>query len=247
MTVRARMIQQALTVRNQLLDPLYWPRSRDEFLQRAQAAETPEAAVDLLWHYQGDGFYRTLRPNQDRGEVLGVLKVLQAHEPRVIVEIGTRDGGSLFLWSRTGPQLDLLVSIDLPGGIHGGGYAEARAKLYRLFTQDQDCELHLLRANSQLESTRQQLETVLDGHPIDFLFIDADHRYEGVKRDYELYRDLVRPGGLIGFHDIKPNTIDPTIQVNQLWDEIRASGLTTHEIVHEPYTGRYGIGLVTQE
>lgn len=236
----------ASRMRNHLLDPIHWPRSRTEFLQQLARVHTAEDAVALLWDYRGYGFYRTLKPNQDRGEITEAMRVIQAQQPHVIVEIGTRGGGSLFLWSRSGPQLDLLVSIDLPDGIHGGGYPEPRSKLYNLFVSDHTCDLHLLRADSQSTATRQQLETLLAGRPVDFLFIDADHRYPGVKRDYELYRDLVRPGGLIAFHDIRPNTFDPTIQVNQLWDEIRATGVTTREIVHQPYTGRYGIGLITQ-
>lgn len=36
---------------------------------------------------------------------------------------------------------------------------------------------------------------------VDFLFIDADHSYEGAKRDYEAWLDRVRIGGYIAFHD----------------------------------------------
>ena len=45
----------------------------------------------------------------------------------------------------------------------------------------------------------------------DFLFIDGDHT--GVGRDYEMYRDLVRPGGLIAFHDI---VADQPVEGNQV-------------------------------
>jgi predicted O-methyltransferase YrrM len=40
-----------------------------------------------------------------------------------------------------------------------------------------------------------------DDGELDLLFIDGDHSYEGVKRDYELYVSKVKPGGLILFHD----------------------------------------------
>lgn len=36
---------------------------------------------------------------------------------------------------------------------------------------------------------------------IDFLHIDAGHSFEDVKRDFELYSQLVRPGGIISIHD----------------------------------------------
>lgn len=35
------------------------------------------------------------------------------------------------------------------------------------------------------------------------LFIDGDHSYEGVKRDWELYSPLVAPGGYVIFDDYK--------------------------------------------
>ena len=37
--------------------------------------------------------------------------------------------------------------------------------------------------------------------PIDLLFIDADHAYESVVRDYKNWSPLVKSGGFIAFHD----------------------------------------------
>lgn len=36
----------------------------------------------------------------------------------------------------------------------------------------------------------------------DALFIDGNHSYEYVKKDYENYRDKVKSGGIIAFHDV---------------------------------------------
>lgn len=41
-------------------------------------------------------------------------------------------------------------------------------------------------------------------NPIKFIFIDADHSYEGVKKDFELFEPFVVSGGLIGMHDVDP-------------------------------------------
>jgi predicted O-methyltransferase YrrM len=38
-------------------------------------------------------------------------------------------------------------------------------------------------------------------HPIDMLFIDGDHSYEGVKRDWELFSPHVSSFGVVVFHD----------------------------------------------
>ena len=39
----------------------------------------------------------------------------------------------------------------------------------------------------------------------DVLFIDGGHSYEDVASDWMSYRDIVRPGGLIAFHDTAPH------------------------------------------
>jgi predicted O-methyltransferase YrrM len=37
--------------------------------------------------------------------------------------------------------------------------------------------------------------------PIDFLFIDGDHSYEGCRMDVEAWLAFVKPGGWVAFHD----------------------------------------------
>lgn len=242
---RSAIGKSALYGRNTLLDALYWRASRAEFLARLGECRQLADALDLVWDYRGWGFYRRIRPDQHREEIGGLLARVSALEPQVIVEIGTRNGGTLCLWAQASPTLSRLVSIDLPDGIHGGGYPIQRAKLYQLFVANRPrCALHLVRADSQQAATRDQLMRLIEGRPIDFLFIDGDHRFDGVQRDYELYAPLVRAGGLIAFHDIRPNAKDPTIQVYQLWERLKQTNAHTEELLHQPYSGRYGIGIL---
>ena len=54
---------------------------------------------------------------------------------------------------------------------------------------------------------------------IDFLHIDADHHYEGVKLDWDLYAPLVGPAGVITLHDTV--NFRPPCGVPRLVEEIR--------------------------
>jgi len=54
-----------------------------------------------------------------------------------------------------------------------------------------------------MASKSEQVATIWN-KPLKFIFIDADHSYEGVKKDFELFEPYVIPGGLIGMHDIDP-------------------------------------------
>ena len=42
---------------------------------------------------------------------------------------------------------------------------------------------------------------IRQGIRIDYLHIDGDHSYEGVKRDFELYSTIMNPNGIISIHD----------------------------------------------
>ena len=73
---------------------------------------------------------------------------------------------------------------------------------------------------------------------IDYLHIDADHHYEGVKRDWELFHPVVADHGVITFHDTV-NYREPC-GVPRLVDEIRTSG--EYEVLNLPVA--YGTAAV---
>lgn len=82
---------------------------------------------------------------------------------------------------------------------------------------------------------------------MDFLFIDADHTYEGVKMDFEMYSQLVRKGGIIAFHDILPHDKrhdpDGLVGVHRFWQEIKQTYKYV-EIINDKGQGWAGIGVV---
>ena len=49
---------------------------------------------------------------------------------------------------------------------------------------------------------------------IDFLFIDGDHSYEGVKKDFDLYSNIITTKGMIVIHDTDP-TYSKTLIVSE--------------------------------
>jgi predicted O-methyltransferase YrrM len=157
---------------------------------------------------------------QKKAELRPFISFLRRHPLQTIVEIGTYSGGTLWLWCQIASPTAHVVSIDLPGGAFGGGQNEAQAEQFRSFARDGQ-RLTLIRADSHDRQTLDELARELGRVSIDFLFIDGDHTYEGVKQDYEMYSPLVRTGGIVAFHDVLPHTQDERCQVDVLWEELK--------------------------
>src|SRR5262249_23484856 len=91
-----------------------------------------------------------------------------------------------------------------------------------------------------------RIKQLLNGKPLDLLFIDGDHRYEGVRSDFEMYAPLVAEGGLIGFHDIVPGPPHEVGGVPKFWEELKQKR-PVREFVRSWKQGGYGIGLLVKE
>ncbi len=79
----------------------------------------------------------------------------------------------------------------------------------------------MIRANSHDKKTLGTVKEILNGEKVDFLFIDGDHSYEGVKTDFEMYSPLVKKGGIVAFHDIAPGPEENVGGVPRFWEKIK--------------------------
>jgi predicted O-methyltransferase YrrM len=156
---------------------------------------------------------------QKVSELEPLIALVRERQPETVVEIGTHKGGTLFAWCQVAHPEALIVSIDLPDGLFGGGYSEEAAREFQSFAQPGQ-GLHTLRRDSHKRRTLRRLKSLLDRRPIDFLMIDGDHTYEGARRDWEMYAPLVGGKGLIAFHDILEHPEQPLCKVDELWAEL---------------------------
>lgn len=121
----------------------------------------------------------------------------------IIVEIGCYKGGTLWLWTQIAEH---VIGIDDRSGL-----GPNLLQTYGAYIIDRD---------SHSQAAYQWLATALDGAKVDLLFIDGDHTFAGVARDFYMYSELAR---LVAFHDIAHHH-DPSMGVEKFW-----ALLTTHQ------------------
>ena len=147
-----------------------------------------------------------------------ILALLEQHRPKVCVELGTWKGGSAIAvarvvraWGGTVTCVDaweLNVGPEWYRDLGGTSIAECAANLARAGV---NASTRLIQAATG-EAARAWLG------PIDYLYVDADHSYEGCLADLEAWWPHVRVGGLIAGDDYD----DPRHGVTQAWDEFEA-------------------------
>jgi cephalosporin hydroxylase len=207
-----------------------------------QSINQLKSLADLLnFAYSFRVFGLTLRPFQIKEEILKLLELLKDMEPKVVLEIGTAEGGTLLLFTRVASSDATIISIDLPSGMFGGGYPAWKIPLYKSFAREKQ-KIYLIRADSHSYKTVDKVKEILNGRSVDFLFIDGDHTYEGVKKDFEMYSPLVKKG-IIAFHDIVPGPPEYVGGVPKFWGEVKMK-YKHLEIVKDWHQGGYGIGVI---
>ncbi len=220
------------------LIPFYIPLLR----RRKQASRTLQEHIRIVESARLGTLH--IKPIQVRSELEQFMMFLSEYHPRNILEIGTARGGTLYLLAQVAAPNAQIVSLDLPGGAFGKGYADSKIPLFQSFANAGQT-IQCVRADSHNPTTRSTVEQLFNHKPLDFLFIDGDHTYEGVAQDFEMYAPLVKPEGLIAFHDIVPGPSGRVGGVPQFWSETKPA-YEHREIVADWNQGGYGIGLIWQ-
>lgn len=146
-----------------------------------------------------------------------ILRLIEQHRPKVCVELGSWQGASAVPIARQIQRWGgTLTCVDTWSGQldeHGGSLA-GKSPVMIL-----SCARALVEAGVSanvrlIPATTAEAANVWS-EPIDFLYIDADHSYEGVLADLLAWVPHVRSGGLIVGDDYG-NAIYPGVK--QAWD-----------------------------
>ena len=204
-------------------------------LRSFHARERPlHEIVDWAMNFGTKGKFR-VKTTQIPSEINRLAAEVAELQPKVILEIGTYEGGTTLIWAQLASERVITCDIAPPG---------PRGDLIRRFAPPgSDCRVVMLTGDSHSTDFARRVEQELAGRKADFLFIDGDHTEAGVEADYRTYRHVVRRGGLIAFHDIAEKQDQPGNEVQHFWKRLKQEAETAEIIEDRNQTG-FGIGIV---
>lgn len=154
-----------------------------------------------IWHS------RPIQIEQNPRELEYLCYFLREINPRTILEIGCREGGSLYFWTQFLSDNAQFIAID---SVNYG------ASKWQNWLREKQ-KLTFLQGGSQDRGIIERTKAILEGRNLDFLFIDGNHVMPNPKLDYENYSPLMKKG-LIAFHDI----CNPTFSdLGEFWNSLK--------------------------
>lgn len=153
---------------------------------------------------------------QNPVELVELLVLIGQERPQTLVEVGCYYGGTAWAIHEAFPEIHLICvdnnSLD--------SRVDTAARLKEL-----GVPADFVLGDSTNPETLERVRAIAD--PVDFVFIDASHRYNDVKRDWEQFGSITRPGGIVVLADIAVHPVGSTsvggdgrMDVDILWGEV---------------------------
>lgn len=176
---------------------------------------------------------------QMKPEIVQLWALYQALQPKVVMEIGCSQGGTLASWCRLGRDDATIIALDLspddcwpyPGfpvhpSIWDGPLARTSGGggMHCLKKPGSQQQIYPTHGMSYDPDTIRRVKEALAGRQIDFCFHDASHLRDMTIQDFDIYWPMIAPGGMMAFHDIAYWDEGPErVMKWAWWDEVRAN------------------------
>jgi predicted O-methyltransferase YrrM len=162
------------------------------------------------------------KPLQHEDELEGLIDLFQTAGVRSYLEIGVRYGGSFERIVESLPKGSRGVAVDFPGGAFGD---EESAPILCSALRRLKFKGYLVKSIFGPSQAPEVIERVKRFAPFDAVLLDADHSYEAIRKDFEVYAPMSK---LVVLHDVAaPETVRSkdglSVEVPRFWQEIKKS------------------------
>jgi predicted O-methyltransferase YrrM len=142
-----------------------------------------------------------------------MIDLVRSVSPRVMIEFGCNLGITAKRVLENVPTLEKYIGVDVPP-------AHVTTLMCQLEEVPESAGCYADDPRFRLLTSPTQELEASDLEPCDAVFIDGDHSFPAVTHESIIARDLVRPGGIIIWHDFQ----NPSVEVTEALVSFYAQG-----------------------
>ena len=166
---------------------------------------------------------RIPRMRQSNSEFAELWRTVRARKPATIMEVGARDGCSLYMLAQAMPGPGRVVGIELALSITSRWCGDEWGELHTehipvevahaarppgLTTvaealRAEGHEVLIIDGNSHDSSIAAEAQAFIGADGAGTIFLDGDDSFVGSRLDWNMYAPMARPGGVVAMHDIQ--------------------------------------------
>lgn len=171
-----------------------------------------------------------------------INKIRQAYsmfQPQKVLELGTHHGGTAWVWITSGADSATIIAVDEYSEEITADCRDNNA-LFQTWKKPGQ-QVAFIKGNF---ATKPIIEKVYTQGPYDWIFIDGNHEFQNIKRDFANYKNCIAPGGILLLHDIAQSNMDNDMEVGYFFEKLQDQGYATQKFIADPSCKWNGIGLV---
>jgi len=145
-----------------------------------------------------------------------IEQLLKTKNPLLGAEIGVKEGRFIAHMLQNYPNLK-MYAVDPWESQPEGNETYKEWNFNNIYKEYQQKVKPYADRCTELKMYSEKAADLVEDNSLDFVFIDAQHDYDSVKRDISLWQPKVKTGGILSGHDYNPKFPGVVKAVNELF------------------------------
>ncbi|MGA2500051.1 MAG: hypothetical protein ABSH20_20120, partial [Tepidisphaeraceae bacterium] len=177
------------------------------------------ACIRACQNYRGPaGEFARLGPRNHPTDLARLMQRVCEWKPELLLDLGPREGGTVYIWTRAAPNHARIICAALPGV----SFSPDKVRFLQAMAQGRQ-KIECIHGADNWDDLLRRIEQAGAGRKFDFAFMDGMRPADQVRANFRALRNRVRKNGLLAWDGVRPATELSNSENggDRLWPEVK--------------------------